>query len=610
MTSLSQRPSAPIGVLRGLARIVPYAKKELPLLGLGMLVALMSSAFALAIPLALEYLVDGPLSEGDPEAVWPAVGLVAALGLAEALFIYLRRVTVLTPGTRIDSTLRNRLYQHLQDLPVAFHDKWHSGQLLSRAQNDVSLVRRWMSFGFVLIVANTITIVLGLAILFSWSPLLATIFLVFSLPLVVFGSRFGQSFQGLTRQAQDQWGDVATLVEESVHGIRILKSFGRGPEAYSAFASDAQRGRDLEVAKGRAQATLGFWLAWVPDFALAVSLLAGVWLAATGDLTTGQLFAFFATAAVLAGPIASLRFLSALALEAKSGLERIFEVLDTTNPITTASEPHSPSSHAGSLVFDNVHFRHHHTPDGQPDLLNGVSLEILPGETMALVGATGSGKTTLTALPARLYDVTGGRVLLDGEDVRSIDLDELRTRIAMAFEDATLFSASVRDNVLFGRHDIVDLFSAEAEERLATALATADAEFAYSLPEGIDTIIGEQGLTLSGGQRQRIALARAIAAQPDVLVLDDPLSAVDVDTEARVEAALRKVLATTTALVVAHRPSTVMLADRVALLEKGRITAVGTHTELLSSSPAYRAVISSLEDESGSGAEYSEAVAP
>jgi len=201
-------------------------------------------------------------------------------------------------------------------------------------------------------------------------------------------------------------------------------------------------------------------------------------------------------------------------------------------------------------------------------------------------------------------------VLLDGEDVRSIDLDELRTRIAMAFEDATLFSASVRENVLFGRHDIVDLFSEEAEEQLATALATADAEFAYSLPEGVDTPIGEQGLTLSGGQRQRIALARAIAAQPDVLVLDDPLSAVDVDTEARVEAALRKVLATTTALVVAHRPSTVMLADRVALLEKGRITAVGTHTELLSSSPAYRAVISSLEDESGSGAEYSEAVAP
>ena len=610
MTSPTQRSSAQLGVLRGLARIVPFARKELPLLGLGMLVALMSSAFALSIPLALEHLVDGPLSEGDPEAVWPAVGLVAALGLAEALLIYLRRVTVLTPGTRIDSTLRNHLYQHLQNLPVAFHDKWHSGQLLSRAQNDVSLIRRWMSFGFVLIVANTITIVLGLAILFSWSPVLAVLFVVCSLPMLVFGSRFRQEFQGLTRQAQDQWGDVATSVEESVHGIRILKSFGRGPEAYTAFAAGAQRGRDLEIAKGRAQATLGFWLTWVPDFALAVSLLAGVWLAANGELTTGQLFAFFATAAVLAGPIASLRFLSALALEARSGLDRIFEVLDTTNPITTSAESHSPESHVGSLVFENVHFRHQHTPDDRADLLNGVSLEVYPGETMALVGATGCGKTTLTALPARLYDVTGGRVLLDGEDVRAIDLDELRTRIAMAFEDATLFSASVRENVLFGRHDLYDLFSEEAEEQLATALTTADAEFAYSLPEGIDTVIGEQGLTLSGGQRQRIALARAIAAQPDVLVLDDPLSAVDVDTEARVEAALRKVLATTTALVVAHRPSTVMLADRVALLEEGRISAVGTHTELFSSSPAYRSIISSFDDESRSGPDHPEGVAP
>jgi ATP-binding cassette subfamily B protein len=606
MISPTPPPVSQLGVFRGLARIVPYAKKELPLLGLGMLVALIASAFALAIPLALEYLVDGPLSDGDPAAVWPAAGLVAVLGLAEALFIYLRRVTVLTPGTRIDSNLRNDIYRHLQNLPVAFHDKSHSGQLLSRAQNDVSLLRRWMSFGLVLIVANVITIVLGVAILFSWSPLLAGVFVVCSLPMVVFGSRFRRTFQGLARETQDQWGDVATSVEESVHGIRILKSFGRGPEAFDAFAASARRGRDLEVSKGNVLATLGFWLTWVPDFALAVSLLMGVWLSTTGDLTTGQLFAFFATAAVLAGPIASLGFLSALALEAKSGLDRIFEVLDTPNPITTTHTPLTPHSHAGSLVFDNVHFRHRYTPDDRPDLLDGVTLEIRPGETMALVGVTGSGKTTLTALPARLYDVTAGRILLDGVDIRELDLVELRTRIAMAFEDATLFSASVRDNVLFGRADLGDGSSPEATAVLTKALGIADADFVYSLPDGVETVIGEQGLSLSGGQRQRIALARAIAAEPDVLVLDDPLSALDIDTEARVEAALRKVLATTTALVVAHRPSTVMLADRVALLENGRITAVGTHTELLASSPSYRAVISSLGEEtdtdsSGSG---------
>jgi ATP-binding cassette subfamily B protein len=597
MISSTPAPPRQLGVFRGLARIFPYAKKELPLLVLGMLVALIASVFALAIPLTLEYVVDGPLSEGDPDAVWPAAGLVAALGLAEALFIYLRRVTVLTPGTRIDSNLRNHLYEHLQDLPVAFHDRWHSGQLLSRAQNDVSLLRRWMSFGFVLIVANLITIVLGVAILFSWSPLLAAVFVVCSLPMVIFGSRFRQTFQGLARETQDQWGDVATSVEESVHGIRILKSFGRGTEVFDAFSSSVQRGRDLEVSKGNVLATLGFWLTWVPDFALATSLLAGVWLSSTGSLTTGQLFAFFATAAVLAGPISSLGFLSALALEAKSGLDRIFEVLDTDNPITTINTPRTPNSHAGSLVFENVHFRHRNTPDDKPDLLDGVTLAIRPGETMALVGVTGSGKTTLSALPARLYDVTEGRVLLDGEDIRNLDLTELRTRIAMAFEDATLFSASVRENILFGRADLQDLHSLEAEAVLGKAVSIADADFVYSLPDGTETVIGEQGLSLSGGQRQRVALARAIAAEPDVLVLDDPLSALDIATEARVEAALRKVLATTTALVVAHRPSTVMLADRVALLENGRITAVGTHSELLASSASYRRVISSLPDQ-------------
>ena len=563
---------------------------------LGMLVALMASAFALAIPLTLEYVVDGPLSSGDVAAVWPAAGLVALLGLAEALFIYLRRVTVLTPGTTIDSNIRNHIYQHLQDLPVAFHDRWNSGQLLSRAQNDVSLIRRWMSFGLVMLVANVITIILGTTILFSWSPLLAGVFVLCSLPMVVFGSRFRRSFEQLARDAQDQWGDVATTVEESVHGIRILKSFGRGPDAFESFARQVERGRDLEVAKANTQAKLGFWLTWIPDFALGVSLLAGVWLASIGDLSTGQLFAFFATAAVLAGPISSLRFLAALALEAKSGLDRIFDVLDTPNPITTTTTPLTPHSHAGSLVFEDVHFRHQHTPPDSPDLLSGVTLTLHPGETMALVGVTGSGKTTLTALPSRLYDVTEGRILLDGVDVRDLDLVELRTRIAMAFEDATLFSASVRDNVLFGRSDLADSRSGEADAVLDRALSIADAEFAYSLPDGVETVIGEQGLSLSGGQRQRIALARAIAAEPDVLVLDDPLSALDIETEARVEAALRKVLATTTALVVAHRPSTVMLADRVALLENGRITAVGTHTELLSSSPSYRAVISSLDD--------------
>jgi ATP-binding cassette subfamily B protein len=288
--------------------------------------------------------------------------------------------------------------------------------------------------------------------------------------------------------------------------------------------------------------------------------------------------------------------LLALTYEARSGIERIMEVLDTPNPIVSPASPARAAQQDGSLVFEDVHFRFDDTNSSRPDLLRGVSLEVRPGETMALVGLTGSGKTTLTALPARLYDVTGGRVLVGGTDVRDIDLVELRTTVAMAFEDATLFSASVRENVLLGRPDLGP-HSDDAIRVVHEALDVAEAQFAFDLPDGIDTLIGEQGLSLSGGQRQRLALARAIAARPQVLVLDDPLSALDVATEARVEAALRKVLATTTALVVAHRPSTVMLADRVALLQDGLITAVGTHHELLETSSAYRHVISSLANE-------------
>jgi ATP-binding cassette subfamily B protein len=247
-------------------------------------------------------------------------------------------------------------------------------------------------------------------------------------------------------------------------------------------------------------------------------------------------------------------------------------------------------------VFESVHFRYQDAPDAQRDLLDGIDLALEPGETMALVGLTGSGKTTLTTLPTRLYDVTGGRVTLDGVDVRDLTLNELRTHVSMAFEEATLFSSSVRENVLLGRDDL-DAASPEGERVLREALDVAQAEFVERLPAGVDTVIGEEGLSLSGGQRQRLALARAVAARPSVLVLDDPLSALDVDTEARVEEGLRRVLADTTALIVAHRPSTVALADRVALLEDGRVTAVGTHSELMRSSAHYRHVISSLDEQ-------------
>jgi len=587
-----------VGTIRSLARIYPFAKPAMRRIYLGMVAALGASIVALAIPMVLQALVDGPMKDGDPSEVIPSALLVLALGAAEAVLISLRRWLVLTPGTHVEADLRNGFYEKLQDLPVSFHDRWPSGQLLSRAVSDLNLIRRWISFGFVLFFVNIITILVGFGVLLWWNWLLAVIFLVCSIPLWIYGYVFEAKYSVIARRSQDQAGDLATSVEESVHGIRVLKAFGRGRHALKNFARQAEELRGTEIAKAKAIAGIWLWLLMVPDIAFAVCLVVGVWLTSQGQLTTGELLAFFATATVLRFPIESIGFLLSMTFDTRTAVDRFFDVMETPNDITDPENPSSVPDVRGRLTFENVHFRYQDSPERYPDLLNGIELTLEPGETMAVVGLTGSGKSTLTALTTRLYDVTGGAVKIDGVDVRELSREELRTHIAMAFEDATLFSASVRDNVLLGRADLVgddpDTV-ARAEAQLTEALEIAQAGFAYDLPNGVDTTVGEEGLSLSGGQRQRLALARAVAAKPAVLVLDDPLSALDVDTEALVEAALRRVLASTTALIVAHRPSTVMLADRVALLEDGRVTAVGTHHELLNTSEHYRFVISSFE---------------
>lgn len=593
MTS-STSPSHARGTIRTLLRLLPFVRPALPRIIAGGVAALLAGLVALAIPLVLQSLVDGPLSSGDEREVWPAAAIVLGLGVLEAAFIMARRWLVLTPGTHVEANLRTTLYSRLQDLPVSFHDRWQSGQLLSRAMSDLGLIRRWLSFGLVLFVVNLITIVVGAVVLFFWNWLLALVFLVCSIPLWIYGYLFEQKYSVVARRSQDQQGDLATAVEESVHGIRVLKAFGRGTHSLEKFTRQADELRGTELDKAKAVANIWLWLLLVPDVAFALCLAVGVWLSSTGAMSVGELFAFFATATVLRFPIESIGFLLSMTFDTRTAIDRLFEVLDEPNPIVDPESPVSIAEPRGRLSFEGVHFRYQDSPASVPDLLDGVDLVLEPGETMALVGLTGSGKTSMTALATRLYDVTGGAVKLDGVDIRDLSRDELRRHIAMAFEDATLFSASVRDNVLLGRPELAG-GGPEADAALAEALEIAQAEFVGTLPDGVDTKVGEEGFSLSGGQRQRLALARAVAAKPAVLVLDDPLSALDVDTEARVEAALRRVLATTTALIVAHRPSTVQLADRVALLQEGRITAVGTHSELLATNEHYRYVISSLD---------------
>lgn len=605
MTSATERHPT-LSTARALARLYPFAKPVLPRLALGAASALVASLLALSIPLVLEVLVQGPIASGDLSQLAWGAALILVLGLLEALMVWLRRWFVLGPSTSVEYDMRTSFYERLQRLPVAFHDRWQSGQLLSRMMQDISMLRRWLAFGLVLLVVNMLTILVGMVVLFRWHWALGLTFLVVCAPLWYAGYRFEKTYGTLARQSQDQAGDLATSVEESVHGIRVLKAFGRGKHALVKFARQAETLRETELSKARAVGWIWFWLVLLPDLAFALCLGVGIVLAQTGQLQVAELVAFFAMATVLRWPMESIGFLFSFLLDARTATDRIFEVFDEENTITDPAAPVTIAEPRGALAFEGVHFRYQDASESERDLLDGIDLVLEPGETMALVGLTGSGKTTLTTLPARLYDVTGGRVTIDGVDVRDLTLHELRTHVGMAFEDSTLFSQTVRENVLLGREDL-EPGSAEAERVLREALAVAQAGFVDDLPDGVDTVIGEEGLSLSGGQRQRLALARAVAARPAVLVLDDPLSALDVDTEALVEDALREVMADTTTLVIAHRPSTVTLADRVALLQEGRVTAVGRHSDLLRESEHYRHVISSLEE---SGREASDRRAP
>ena len=579
-------PSAP--PLRELRRLLPYVRPHrAALIGSGV-AALAATLAGLAIPLVTRAIVDGPVARGELGGLpWLVLG-VLAFGALEAGLILLRRLLVAGPANQVEATMRADLYAHLQRLPVAFHDRWASGQLLSRATSDLTTVRWFVMFSGIFLVVNALTVVVGVGVLVWLSPWLGLVIAIMAGPLTVTTLALERRYSRAARRSQDQVGDLATVVEESVLGIRVLKSLGRGRRLSARFVADARGLRGTELTKVRLLAALWTVVVLVPEAAIAVILALGAYGVADGTLTLGTLVAAATVVTYLYWPVESLGWLLAEASNAAGATVRFFEVRDIPPAITDAPHPVALGAVRGELVLEGVRFRY---PGAADDTLRSVDLVVRPGETMALVGATGSGKTTLTALVPRLYDVTGGRVLVDGVDVRDVALVHLRRVVATVFEDPVLISASVRENVALGVPGCGD-----DEVWAALRVASADG-FVAALPWGLDTRIGEQGLSLSGGQRQRLALARAVLAHPPVLVLDDPLSALDVHTEAEVEAALRRVLGGVTALVVAHRSSTVQLADRVAMLRDGVIAAVGTHRELLASDPEYRALLASTDQE-------------
>ncbi|MFE2463590.1 ABC transporter ATP-binding protein [Streptomyces sp. NPDC059402] len=592
--------------VRALLRLWPYVRPVRARLGTAAVIAILASCVGLVIPLVLKWMVDGPVADGDPAGVWLGALYLLLLGVAEALLFGLRRWLVARPLAGVEAGMRADLYRHLQRLPVAFHDRWASGQLLSRGTTDLMLLRMFLAFPLTFLLVNGVTILVGVGIMLVQDWTLGLVILGPAVPVMIMCGIFEKKYSAVARRAQDQVGDLTTVVEESVLGIRIIKGFGRHRSQARSFHELSHTLRGTELRKARLLAAIWAVIVTLPEVAIGAALVVGAVQVADGALSAGTLVAFLSTALALRWPVESIGFLLAMSQEAATATDRYFEVMDAEvesqgragGPASVrGGEERGPAPRGASpaaagadgLRFENVLFRY---PDAAPDstpLLTDVNLHIRSGESMALVGATGSGKTTLTALVPRLHEVTGGRITLDGEDITALSREELRSMVAVAFEEPTLFSATVGENVLMGAGE------GAGGEELDRALAVAQADFAHALPEGTGTQVGEQGLSLSGGQRQRLALARAVVGRPRFLVLDDPLSALDVHTEAAVEAALRDVLAETTALIVAHRPSTVLLADRVALLSGGRITAVGTHHELLRTSPEYAHLMSGLD---------------
>ena len=574
--SLSDPPAG----VHSLWRLRGYLRPHTPALAIMLGTSLGGVGLSIAIPLVTKALIDGPITDGELGPVLPLGLLALALGVLEALLIFWRRWVQSNAVLGIETEMRHDLYERLQQLPMSFHSKWQSGQLLSRATTDLSAIRRFSGFGLLFLVINILQVTVVTIVLLEMYWPLGLVVAATAAPIVWLSMRFERSYVVVSRRVQDEQGDLATLAEEGAVGIRVIKSFGRGEHVSQQYDAAARKLYDTSMDKVRLSAKFWSFLEVIPNFAVVVVLLLGSIGVGKGNLTPGELVAFITLMLSLVWPVASLGVILAMAQEAMTSSARILEIFDTEPDIVSGTRVvEHPRGH---LRFEHVDFAFPDAPD-EP-ILRDVNLDISPGETVALVGATGSGKTILTALVPRLWDVTGGRVTIDGIDVRELELEHLRSLVATAFEDPTLFSMSARENLTLGRADAT-------EEEIESALDVSQAGFVHDLPWGLDTRIGEQGMALSGGQRQRLALARAVLAQPNVLVLDDTLSALDVHTEKLVEEALQRVLASTTGLVVAHRASTVLLADRVALLQGGTITHVGDHRDLLATVPAYRELL-------------------
>jgi ABC-type multidrug transport system fused ATPase/permease subunit len=507
---------------------------------------------------------------------------IAVAGVARLALSVSRRVVAGRVSLGVELDLRNRLYGQLQRLELSFFDRQQTGQLMSRATVDLQAVRFFLGYGLIFIAQSLLSILLAAVAMFLLRPELAALALAPVPFVVVIAYRYGKRSRPALQEAQQRIAELTAEAEENISGVRVVKAFAQEGRQLSRFQHSVQRVFDQQVYAIRIQALFGPMISFLPNLGLAAILLVGGREVIQGTLTVGQFTAFYAYLLMLISPMRTLGYMLSAAQRATASGARVFQILDREPRMTTPADAPELPAGPGRVSLSSVGL----TFEGSPQpALTDIDLEIEPGRTIALVGGMGSGKTALTSLLPRLYDVSTGSVRIDGADVRSVDLVSLRREIAVVNDDPFLFSATIHDNIAYARPDA----SRETVERAAVA-AQADA-FIRELPDGYDTLVGERGLTISGGQRQRISIARAIVADPRILILDDATSSVDASTEQEIKLALREVMRGRTTFVIAHRLSTIALADEIVVLEAGHLASHGSHEELLERSELYREIV-------------------
>jgi ATP-binding cassette subfamily B protein len=524
--------------------------------------------------------VDSALRPHDTGKLELLVGLVVAIGVVKALLMVGRRLISGDVALGVEFDLRNSLYAHLVRLSFGFYDRHQTGQLMSRATVDLQGVRFFLGYGLIFFFQNVLTVVSVTVVLFFYEWKLAFVALAITPLLAALSYRYSKVAHPTLRDVQQKLADVATVAEENIVGVHVVKAFAQEPAEEAKFERRSEAVFQRTVDANRQRALYVPLISFIPLVAQAAVLLVGARMVHQGTLSTGDFVAFNLYLGLLVGPLRSLGMWIGQAQRATASGERIFQVVDEAIEVAESGNAIELPPGPGRITFEHVTFGY----DRERPVLDHIDLEVEPGRTIALIGHTGSGKTTLTALVPRFYDASAGRVLIDGVDVRDVTLTSLRRAIGVVSQDPFLFSDTVRENIAFGAPGL-DAEQVEAVARLAQAH-----EFIERLPDGYETVIGERGITLSGGQRQRLAIARALAVDPRILILDDATASVDASTEARIRLGLRQAMEGRTTLIIAHRLSTIALADELVVLDSGRIAARGKHDELLETSAVYREI--------------------